>query len=150
MNLRNYKPEDCAELADLFFQTVHTINRKDYTEEQVNVWASGKVDLASWNASFLEHHTVVAEEDGDIIGFGDITEDGYLDRLYVHHAHQGRGIATALCDALEQSVSASGITTHASITARGFFEKRGYRVCKEQQVERSGIFLTNYVMEREL
>ena len=38
------------------------------------------------------------------------------------------------------------IVTHASITARPFFEGRGYKVVKEQQVERKGIFLTNYVM----
>lgn len=38
------------------------------------------------------------------------------------------------------------IVTHASITARTFFEGRGYKVVKEQQVERKGIFLTNYVM----
>ena len=31
---------------------------------------------------------------------------------------------------------------------RPFFEKRGYRVVKEQQVERQGILLTNYVMEK--
>ena len=30
--------------------------------------------------------------------------DGYLDRLYVHKDYQGRGVATALCDALEQAV----------------------------------------------
>lgn len=41
------------------------------------------------------------------------------------------------------------IVTHASITARPFFEKRGYAVIKEQQVERQGIFLTNYVMVKQ-
>lgn len=41
------------------------------------------------------------------------------------------------------------IITHASITARPFFEKRGYRVVKEQQVNRQGILLINYVMEKE-
>ena len=43
---------------------------------------------------------------------------------------------------------AGTIVTHVSITARPFFEKRGYRVVKEQQVERRGIRLTNFVMEK--
>ena len=30
----------------------------------------------------------------------------------------------------------------------GFFKKRGYRVLKEQKVQLSGIYLTNYVMEK--
>ena len=61
---------------------------------------------------------------------------------------QGEGIASAVCDQLEKAVSADRITTHASITAKPFFEKRGYRMVKEQQVSRKGILLTNYVMEK--
>lgn len=61
--------------------------------------------------------------------------------------HQGKGVATALCDRLEQ-VCAGVISTHASITAKPFFEKRGYRVIREQQVERQGVALTNFVMEK--
>lgn len=30
-----------------------------------------------------------------------------------------------------------------------FFERRGYRVVREQQVERQGIMLTNFVMIKE-
>ena len=30
--------------------------------------------------------------------------------------------------------------------SRPFFEGRGYRVLREQQVERRGVWLTNYVM----
>ena len=54
MNLREYKPSDCAQLAELFYQTVHSVNAKDYTQEQRNAWATGKVDLAQWDASFRE------------------------------------------------------------------------------------------------
>ena len=59
---------------------------------------------------------------------------------------QGRGVASALCGALEGAFPVPRITTCASITARGFFEKRGYRVILEQQVERRGVLLTNYQM----
>ena len=148
MQIRTYEPADCKCLAELFYNTVHTVNAGDYTEEQLQVWATGKVDLAGWNQSFLAHHTLVAVEQGIVVGFGDIDETGYLDRLYVHKDYQRRGIASALCDVLERSVEAGTITTHASITARPFFASRGYRVVKEQQVIRGGIALTNYVMEK--
>ena len=106
------------------------------------------MDLEKWDKSFSEHYTVVAVEDGVISGFGDIDEAGYLDRLYVHKDYQNQGIATAICDELEQSVRADKITTHASITAKPFFEHRGYKVVREQQVIRGGIPLTNFVMEK--
>lgn len=147
MKLRNYRAEDCKAMADLFYQTVHSVNAADYTEEQLNAWASGAVDLEQWDQSFLSHYTVVAEQDGSIIGFGDMAPDGYLERLYVHKDHQREGVATAICDALEKTVTGT-VTTHASITAKPFFEHRGYRVIREQQVVRRGVALTNYVMEK--
>lgn len=145
--LRPYQADDCEKLAELFYETVHTVNAKDYTKEQLDVWATGTVELEKWNQSFLEHDTVVAMHGKKIVGFGDMDSSGYLDRLYVHMDYQGRGIATAICDALERNHPVRFVT-HASITARPFFEKRGYHVVKEQQVERGGIYLTNYVMEK--
>ena len=146
LTLRCYKPDDCHILAALFYDTVHTINRRDYTEEQVNAWADGKLNLTEWNLSFRNHNTVIAEKNGNITGFGDMDSDGYLDRLYVHKDYQHQGIATAICDVLEQNFRGSEIITHASITAKGFFEKRGYKAIKQQQVYRHGIPLINYIM----
>lgn len=148
MEIRNYRPDDCKALTELFYHTVHTVNARDYTGAQLDAWATGQVDLETWDRSLREHDSLVAVENGVIVGFGDMDKTGYLDRLYVHADYQGQGIATALCDRLEQG-AAGTVTTHASITARPFFEKRGYRVVKEQQVERQGILLTNFVMKKE-
>ncbi len=148
MIIRMYQASDCKELTNLFYNIVHNVNAKDYTKEQLNVWATEQVDLEKWNLSLQEHFSVVAVDDEIIIGFGDIDKTGYLDRLFVHTDYQRKGIATAICNQLEQAVQGD-ITTHASITAKPFFEKRGYKLVKEQQVERQGVFLTNYVMIKE-
>lgn len=148
--IREYIQFDCMELTELFYNTVHTVNAKDYTKEQLNVWATGKVDLEKWNQSLQEHYTLIAIENDRIVGFGDIDKTGYLDRLYIHKDYQRKGIATALCDKLEQVSNITKIITHASITAKGFFEKRGYQTIKEQQVKRQGIILVNYVMEKKI
>lgn len=147
MILREYCPSDCGELVKLFYDTVHTVNAKDYTKEQLDVWATGKEDLQKWNQSLQEHYSIVAVADGILTGFGDIDKTGYLDRLYVHKDYQKKGIATAICDKLEGRVQGR-IETHASVTAKPFFEKRGYTAIKRQQVERQGICLVNYVMEK--
>ena len=147
MKIRTYQPEDCKTLIELFYNTVHTVNAKDYTKEQLDAWTTGIVDLEKWNQSFEEHFSLVALDGEKIIGFGDIDDTGYLDRLFVHSDYQGKGIATAICDQLEQAIQGS-IVTHASITAKPFFEKRGYKVVKERQVERQGVLLTNFIMEK--
>lgn len=150
MIIRKYLPSDCKYLVELFYQTVHSINAKDYTAEQLNAWTTGNADLEKWHRSLTEHFSLVAMKDGIITGFGDIDRTGYLDRLFVHKDYQNQGIATAICDKLELAFEVSKITTHASITAKPFFLHRGYSVIKEQQVVRSNISLTNYIMEKQL
>ncbi len=149
MEIRAYRPSDCGELAKLFYDTVHTVNARDYTREQLDAWADGQIDLEQWNRSFLAHESAVAVDGERIIGFGDLADSNYLDRLFVHRDCLGRGVATAICDRLERAARGT-VVTHASITARPFFEKRGYRVIKERQVERRGVLLTNFVMEKRL
>ena len=153
MILRPYRSEDCPALARLFYDTVHTVNARDYTPEQLDAWADGNVDLAAWDTSFLAHHSLVAEENGEILGFADMDTTGYLDRLYVHGEFQGQGVAASIAQALEgfaRGLGVERIAVHASRTARGFFQSRGFRVVKAQQVERRGIMLENFVLEKDL
>lgn len=147
MIIRAYQPSDCRELAALFYKTVHSANARDYTKEQLDAWAPERTDLEWWDRSLREHLCLVAVEGGVLAGFGDMDRAGYLDRLYVHPDYQRRGVASSLCGRLEQAAPGT-IVTHASITARPFFEKRGYRVLRRQRVERRGVFLTNFVMEK--
>lgn len=147
MIIRTYQSSDLKILVKLFYDTVHFVNSKDYSKKQVDVWASKTLDLVKWDQSLKEHYSLVALIDGKIVGFGDIDQTGYLDRLYVHYQYQGKGIAKAICSQLEKSVN-SKITVHASITSKGFFEHRGYQVIKKQEVKRQGISLVNYVMEK--
>lgn len=149
MIIREYESADLAAILTLFHETVHTVNARDYTPEQLDAWTSGRSDAAAWDQSLREHYTLVAVDGDRIVGFGDITETGYLDRLYVHKDCQHQGIASLLCDHLEVHCPDCAITTQASITAKPFFEARGYRVIKEQQVERMGVLLMNYLMKKE-
>ena len=69
----------------------------------------------------------MAALDGAIVGFAELEGDGHLDTLYVHHEHQGRGIASALLDRIEAEARRLGMArlyTEASITAQPFFRAR--------------------------
>ena len=80
MVIRKYQSSDCRQLTDLFYQTVHTINSRDDSKEQLDAWADGNIDLAEWDQSFLSRHTLVCFIHDLIVGFGDMEETGYLDR----------------------------------------------------------------------
>ena len=55
MILRPYRPSDLRELAELFYDTVHTVNAGDYTAEQLDAWADGAPDLEEWGRTLLAH-----------------------------------------------------------------------------------------------
>ena len=150
MYLRKYQSEDCKELTELFYHTVHTVNAKDYTKEQLDAWAPAAPDTERWRASLEKHYALVALTDGTIAGFGDIDETGYLDRLYVHKDRIRRGAGGALLTKLENAFPVTEITTHASITAKPFFEAKGYVAVMEQRVTRRGVTMTNFVMKKSL
>ena len=61
----------CPALAELFYQTVHAVNARDYSPEQLDAWADGRVELAAWDASFLAHRTLAAVE-------GDFTPSAFV------------------------------------------------------------------------
>lgn len=122
MEIRAYRQEDIKEIAELFYNTVHTVNAADYTEKQLDAWADGNIDLAAWDRSFQKHMTLVAvmpsdKENGteQIVGFADMDSTGYLDRLYVHRDFQRHGIASELCSRLEQTMAVETIFQRSDI-----------------------------------
>ncbi len=155
IHIRAIKVEDLELIVALFKETVHHVNAKDYTFEQLLVWAPDHIHHSDdrWQ-SLLSNVAYLAEIDNVIVGFADITTEGYLDRLFVHKDYQRQGIASMLTNKLELSLFERGVkkvTTEASITAKPFFEQMGYLVVKEQNKPRpGGVTLTNFLMEKRL
>jgi putative acetyltransferase len=97
--------------------------------------------------------TLVAEEAGEVIAFAELERDGHLDMFYCHKDFIGRGVGRWLYQAVETKAGGMGlrrIFTDASITARPFFERCGFSVCRQQSVTRGGVELSNFRMEKAL
>lgn len=149
--LREYHSEDCAEIMQLFYDTIHSVNAADYNENQLDAWAPKEINITYWDNRFLQDYAIVAEKEGIIVGIGTLKSKGYFDLLYVHKDYQRIGVATLIADEIEGffcSNAITTVTTDASITARPFFENRGYVVLKKQSVETRGQFLTNFKMQK--
>ncbi len=153
LKLRHFREQDRDALITLFYETVHTVNAAHYRPEQLDAWAPKTPLWEHWNRVFNRPAFVVAELDGVIAGFGDLDENGVFDHLFVHKDYQGQGIASCICFCVERLALYRGITaikTEASITARPFFERKGYRVINEQKKPCRGQILINYIMEKKL
>lgn len=150
--IRVAQPLDVVELRDLYKDTVLTVNRRDYSQEEVEDWASCGDDLSRIGNMIETHYFIVAvNQQSQIVGFSSITPQGYLHSMFVHKDFQGRGIATMLLKEIERYALAAGIkriTSEVSLTARPFFEKYGYVVEKEQKRQANKLSLTNFWMAK--
>ncbi|MGA9288424.1 MAG: GNAT family N-acetyltransferase [Anaerobacillus sp.] len=156
MKLRKYDQRDLHQIIDLFYDTVHSINRGDYSISQVNAWANPDdkdYRYSKWGSALNQNFSYVAEKEKEIVGFIDMTSAGFLDHLYVHRNYQREKIASELLEIIEtiaRDQKLTVITTEASITARPFFEKRNFQVTASQIVKTNGVLMNNYVMMKRL
>jgi len=152
MQIREATRADVRQIVSLFHDTIHTVNTRDYTDEQVNAWSPFVPDADVWAERKIQTRiTFVADENGTITGFGELENNGHIDCFYCHQKYQRRGIGSAIFRQIEEKAKILGLSRlflESSITARPFFEAHGFTVVKQQIVIRKGIELTNFVMEK--
>lgn len=149
INLRKALPEDLEEIQNLYVNTIENICIKDYNQNQINVWTSSIAEKEKWINKLKNQYFLIAEIENKIVGFGSLANGDYLDFLYVHKDFQGIGIASKLCEELEiesQRQTSSAIFSFVSISARPFFEKRGFKVVEERKNIIQGIEIINFKM----
>ena len=153
IKIRKYYEQDAQDLAHIYYNTIHKVNIKDYTPEQVNAWAPADSieDYSGWKEKLGKVKPFVAEIDGITVGFAEFEENGHIDCFYVHHQCQNMGIGSNLMNAIfdkAEQQKINRIYAEVSITAKPFFEAKGFTTVKEQIVDLRGQKLTNFVMEK--
>ena len=154
VQLRPFDTQDTTALLDLFRETIHTVNAKDYPPEIVVALAPPYPDVKKKQSKFKNSKTVVAHLDGKIVGFANLDNDlSSIGMLYVHKDHLNQHIGSRLLKSLEKKLFKREVlkaSVEASITSKSFFEKKGYHVVKENKKMLNGIEFVTYSMERDL
>jgi putative acetyltransferase len=153
MRIRRVRRGDIPQIARLYYETVHRVNARDYSPEQIRAWAPRVYPDAFWQRRFRRYEVLVAEDGGTVAGFVEMAPKGEIDCFYVHHAHQHRGIGSALMARVEREARGRGNTrllADVSITAEPFFRRMGFRVTRRQiEMYRNRAF-KQAVMEKRL
>lgn len=153
ITLRQGKREDCEILKGLFSETIKAICSSDYNSAQIATWISSTENEERWDEIMHAQTLIVAEIDHVVVGFITLKNGNYIDLLYVHKDFQKQGVASELLPKIETAARHSGqheLFADVSITAKPFFERHGFQVMIEQQVERNGVELKNFKMFKRL
>ncbi|MBT2564687.1 GNAT family N-acetyltransferase [Pedobacter sp. ISL-68] len=149
LNIRSYTPLEIELIMDIFMNAVHKTASKDYNAAQITAW--GQIDKYKWIKRCTTRPIWIAEVDGVAAGFTDLEDNGHLDMMFVHSSFNKMGVATLLLKTAEDhaaELKLPRIFTEASLTAKPFFERRGFHLMIQQEVEIRGQILTNFKMEK--
>jgi putative acetyltransferase len=142
-----------AGLASLLHQAVHEGAAGCYDAAQRRAW-SPRVRSAEAMADRLEGQIcIVAEDPRGLAGFFTLTKKGTIDLAYVRPDRMGDGLAGQIYARILQEarrLDLLRLRVEASELARRFFAKRGWQLVRTQAVCRSGVRITNHVMELQL
>jgi GNAT superfamily N-acetyltransferase len=143
--------QDAGAIALLFRDTIQTVNATDYPADEIADWSSWWTALDKWQERIEEQFFIKAVVENQIVGFASLAPDGYLDYMFTHKDYQGCGIAAQLLKQLEKKAMEQGldlIYSDVSITAKGFFERHGYEVEKQQFKKSKNKALINFRMTK--
>ncbi len=152
MKIRLAKDKDFAAIARFHRQTIYHINSKDYPKKMIDVWSKrSKADRFRRSAGKCKRW--VAVQNNKIVGFCDHNFNCELWGLYIHKDFINRGIGSRLLKTAEESLKKSGckkILIKASITAKDFYKKHGYRVIKKSFHQMDNIKLPIIIMVKKI
>ncbi|WP_129748496.1 GNAT family N-acetyltransferase [Flavobacterium anhuiense] len=144
---------DLNEMQQLYIETIQIVCKNDYDSTQIKAWISGVKNTERWIEVIEKQFVLLAIIENKIVGFGTLKDGNYIDFFYIHKDFQRQGIADKILKELEMEAkkhNSTIITSDISITAKPFFEKKGFVVNAEQKNIRLGIELINFNMEKEL
>lgn len=152
--IRPYQADDALATLRIFTTAITMTAAADYSPEQVQAWARpGQRETVGWHITMHNRKSFVATVNGEVTGFSDVNEHGYIDMMFVDPQHQRQGVARALLEEAERrarELHAASLTADVSITARPFFERYGFFVEQRQEPVIQGVKLVNFRMRKPL
>jgi len=129
LNIRRATDDDRTDICVVHVRAIREICSRSYTPEQVESWAR-RLSPDSYVAVLVERLVVVAQDRGEIVGFGQLDHaSGEVEAVCVLPERQGEGIGRALLPALEDAASAAGLERlclSATLNAVTFYRRAGY------------------------
>jgi putative acetyltransferase len=151
--LRPALPADYADLAILFQASIEELAGAHYDDGQRAAWGLQAEDQAAWAKRLSGMLTLVAEEEGEPVGFAAMRDNATIELVHVHPDVAFMGVGALLVDALERLAEARGarkLAAAASDNAKAFFERLGYVAVRRSTINIGAEWLPATVMEKAL
>lgn len=142
---RKATSEDIPKLTRFFKETIMEVYGHILSKEKMEPWLEG--DMMSQEVNNLWQNMIVAEKAGEVMGVAARSDD-MIQLLWIHPAHQRKGIGSVLLGIVETEVKKSGYEQAKMLCfsdngpARGFYRAKGWNPLCEEMSEDLGVLIT--------
>ena len=153
ITIRKATSDDLHSILDVFISAISAVKESAYSNNQKKAWQTSVQNHDKWLNRIRNQYFMICELDKQIIGFASIDHKNYLDVLFVDPKFHRKGIASSLYKHIENQARKSDldyIETHSSLVALDFFQRKGFTLIKEQEVQIQDQRLTNYILRKDL
>lgn len=150
ISYRTAKVTDLKVIQNLFVETINQTCKQDYSKAQLKVWLKSIENKDRWFNAINDQYFLLAEKEQQLLGFGSLKLNNYVDFLYTSPKAQQQGIAKGILKELIKKANKAKqnkVTSDVSITAKPFFLKQGFKVLKTNKNMVHDQILINYKME---
>lgn len=86
--------------------------------------------------SIAQAEVYVAVENGRIIGFVGLSQNGYIEGLFVEKSCRSKGVGKALLDFVKTNYTSLSLNVYCdNVRAVSFYQREGFQICAEQTDE---------------
>lgn len=153
MQIRPFQPSDAQAIFDLRQETIAKVNAQDYSPAIIEDWLTTRA-VEDFRQLKTGHKCLVAVIDNQPVGFCEYRlneKEGEIYRMYIDHTKIKQGIGSKLLAKAEAELirlGCSKITVESSITARKFYEKKGYKLVEKVIRNYNKLDMEVYLLEK--
>ena len=151
MNLRQITIKDQLELKKVYFDSIQSLDKKIYSQEQKRAWCAQAWGNPNFNNSITNGKGWLLSEKGIIIAFAIRYPNNRIALFYCRGKFQRKGFGSKLLQKLEDEAKKEGLDslyTEASLISYELFLKNRWNIIRKEKVIINNIFFERYKMTK--
>lgn len=124
-----------------------------YDEQQRRAWLPAPRAGREWEDRLASQDIIIAEMDGQAVGFMSLAGEGYIDFAYIRPQAQHSGLFRQMFERIEDRALERGdrrLWVHASLMAQPAFAAVGFATVRSESVQLGTEQLQRFEMEKPL
>ena len=151
MNLRQITIKDQLNLKKVYFDSIQSLDDKNYSQEQKRAWSSQAWDNPNFDNTIIKGKGWLISEKGITVAFATRYPNDRIALFYCKGDFQRKGFGSKLLYKLEDEAKKEGlgsIFTEASLISYKLFLKNEWKIIRKEIVTINNIFFERYKMKK--